>query len=118
MMSDDELAELAADIKANGLREPIWVHDGRIIDGRNRYLACKRAGIEPRFKVYPGDDKGILPFVLSLNLHRRHLNESQRAAVAARVANIQHGGDRRSDPSLRSVGIHCALLQPETAAGK
>ena len=97
MMSDDELAELAADIKANGLREPICVHDGRIIDGRNRYLACERAGIEPRFKVYPGDDNGILPFVLSLNLHRRHLNESQRAAVAARVANIQHGGDRRSD---------------------
>jgi ParB-like chromosome segregation protein Spo0J len=88
LMGEEELAELANDIKANSLREPICVHDGRIVDGRNRYLACKRAGIEPRFKVYPGGDDGILAFVISHNLHRRHLTTDQRAAIAAELAKL------------------------------
>lgn len=36
------------------------------------------------------------------DLHRRHLNESQRDMVAARVANMPHGGDRKSGQSLNS----------------
>ena len=90
LMLESELAELAADIKANGLREPIWLDaDGRIIDGRNRYLACQRAAVEPTFRTYDGDD--LIAFVVSLNLHRRHLSESQRSMVAAQIANLKHG---------------------------
>src|SRR5262245_14218684 len=92
-MSDSELELLAADIKANGLRESIWVHPGdrSIIDGRNRYLACQRAGVEPTYRTWDGKGS-LIAFVVSLNLHRRHLNESQRAMVAARLANFRHGG--------------------------
>jgi hypothetical protein len=32
-----------------------------------------------------------------MNLKRRHLNESQRAMIAAKLANMPHGGDRKSD---------------------
>jgi N6-adenosine-specific RNA methylase IME4/ParB-like chromosome segregation protein Spo0J len=85
MMAAAELEQLAEDIRANGQREPIWIHQGQIVDGRNRFLACRKAGVDPKYREYTGDDGGLVPFVLSLNLHRRHLNESQRAMVAAEI---------------------------------
>jgi hypothetical protein len=51
--------------------------------------------ITPRFEEYTGDDP--LGFVVSYNLHRRHMNESQRGMVGAKLANLQHGGDRKSE---------------------
>jgi site-specific DNA-methyltransferase (adenine-specific) len=90
MMDGPELDRLAADIKAHGLREPVWVDgQGRILDGRNRARACRLAGVPLESRVYENDD--ALAFVVSRNLHRRHLGESQRAMIAARLANIRRG---------------------------
>ena len=83
MLDDDRLNELVRDIKDHGLLDAIVLYEGKILDGRCRYLACKVAGVEPRFEIYDGAD--ALGFAVSRNLHRRHLNESQRAMVAARV---------------------------------
>lgn len=74
------LSDMANDIAINGLREPIIRLDGKILDGRCRYLACQQAGVEPRFEDYTGDTP--LEFVVSKNLYRRHLNVSQRAILA------------------------------------
>src|SRR5436309_6004790 len=79
ILSGQHFDELAVDIRDNGLREPIVTHDGKILDGRTRYLACLRVGIEPKFEEYTGEDP--LAYVISLNLRRRHLDESQRAMV-------------------------------------
>lgn len=114
LMLESELAELASDIKANGLREPIWLDaDGRIIDGRNRYLACQRAGVEPTFRTYDGDDP--ITFAVSMNLKRRHLSESQRAAVAAQIANMESG--HRADYAKNGAGgeIYPAVTVDEAA---
>lgn len=79
-MGDDEYEALKADIKENGLREPLWLHEGRIIDGRHRFRACQELGLKPATRNWDG--KGSLAsFVLSLNLHRRNLTSGQRSAV-------------------------------------
>jgi ParB-like chromosome segregation protein Spo0J len=75
---------LKSDIRKYGQRERIWLHGGMIIDGRSRYRACKELGKEPATRVWDGNGS-LLAFVLGLNLHRRHLNPSQRAVVAAKV---------------------------------
>ena len=91
MMGESDLAVLAADIKQHGLREPIVVDaEGRILDGRNRYLACERAGVKPAFRTWDGESSAVA-YVVSLNLHRRHLDESQRALIAAAIANLRDG---------------------------
>jgi hypothetical protein len=97
-LEDKELDELAADIREHGLREPIVTFEDEILDGRNRYLACKRAGVEPRFEEYTGADP--LAYVVSLNLKRRHLDESQRSMVAARIASLPHGSNQHRTGQL------------------
>src|SRR5262249_43728857 len=82
-----EFDELVADIAAHGVREPIWLYDGQIIDGRNRYRAASIAGVDCPMREYTGDDPAA--FVVSLNLKRRHLNDAQRAMVAAKLATLQ-----------------------------
>ena len=83
LMAGKDYEKLVADIREHGLREPIWLHpDGRIIDGRNRWRACEDAGVEPQTREWDGEGS-LTAFVVSLNLHRRHLTSSQRAAAAA-----------------------------------
>lgn len=87
LLAEGELAALASDVKANGLREEIVLHESRILDGRNRYLACERAGVAPRFKEWKGSGSPTA-WVLSMNLHRRHLTAGQKADVAERALPI------------------------------
>ena len=87
MMHGEELGLLVEDIAKNGLREPIVLYQGLILDGRNRLQACELAKVKPRFVEWDGVGSTIA-FVLSRNLHRRHLSESQRSVVAARAKEM------------------------------
>jgi hypothetical protein len=83
-MQGTDFGMLVEDIDANGLREPIVVYQGLVLDGRNRQRACEVAGVPPRYVEWDGVGSP-LAFVVSRNLHRRHLNESQRAVIGAQV---------------------------------
>lgn len=102
-MPEDQLTALMQDISANGLRQPIVIHEGKILDGRHRHKICINLGIKPKFKEFDGKDP--LAYVISQNLSRRHLDESQRAMIAGRLANLKHGqrkdyiADGSIDPS-------------------
>jgi hypothetical protein len=99
--------ELGKDIEANGLYDPIWLYEGKVLDGRNRYKECLARDIDPKFQEYRGRD--ALGFVISKNLHRRHLSETQRATVAAKIATAKKGGQpaagERSNPTVRGKTI-------------
>jgi len=100
-LDDAALHELAVDIKEHGLRDPIMTLDGLVLDGRNRLRACELAGVEPRFIAFSGADP--LAYVASMNLYRRHLNESQRALVAARVIEIYERAPDDASPADRAA---------------
>jgi hypothetical protein len=84
-MNHPEFDRLCGDIAVNGLQEEIVLYEGHVLEGRNRYLACLARGVTPRFREYAGECGSPLAFVVTRNLHRRHLTESQRALVAARL---------------------------------
>jgi N6-adenosine-specific RNA methylase IME4 len=108
--------DLVADIRANGLRDKVVMYEGKILDGRNRYRAAVAAELidpsgetdmgdwDPRFFRHhqPRKDGDALAFVLSLNLHRRHLTTSQRAMIGAEIAGMKRG---RPGDNPQSCGI-------------
>lgn len=106
-LDEEHLDELAADIKETGLQVSIETLGGKIIDGRRRYMACEKAGVQPRYREVKVVDP--VAYVVSLNLHRRHLTPSQLSMVAARATVLRDklsaeakqrmsngGGDKKS----------------------
>ena len=84
LMQDQEFEELKIDIKENGLRESIYIHEDKIVDGRNRYRACQELGIQPKYEMW-NKQGSLVAFIISLNLRRRHLTASQKAIVALNI---------------------------------
>lgn len=101
MLTEDELRELAADIQDHGLQVPlVRTVTGELLDGRNRWLACQMAGVEPAWETYEGDP---WRYVVSMNLHRRHLSDKQRAMIAAKMANLAMGSNQWSEAEMAKV---------------
>jgi ParB-like chromosome segregation protein Spo0J len=103
LMEGEEFDALVADIKANGLRELITVYQNKILDGRNRYRACRALGIEPGLTPFTGDDEAARAFVISKNLRGRHLTAEQREEELAKAVAAQ---PEKSDRQLaRELGV-------------
>lgn len=85
ILGKDELEELAGDISKQGLLEEIDLYEGMILDGRNRYRACLSVKVDPRFRNWEVNGTTPLEFVISKNLHRRHLTVAQRAALGVKL---------------------------------
>jgi hypothetical protein len=97
-ISGTQFDALVEDIRKNGQIEAITLNDaGEIIDGRNRFNACKKLGVEPVFERFQGGYDDQLRLVVSKNLLRRHLSESQRAMLGARLLGNSPTRDRYAD---------------------
>jgi ParB-like chromosome segregation protein Spo0J len=96
-MRQDELDELAEDIRLNGQREPILTYEDKIIDGRNRFLACGKAEVKPKFQVWNGSGS-LVAAVISLNVERRHLTTAEKAVAAVVAEPMFH-----SHPGVNAV---------------
>jgi ParB-like chromosome segregation protein Spo0J len=84
MLSEEDLAELAADIAENGVNHPIVItRDGTLIDGRNRLAACALAKVEPPITYFEGSDPAA--FIISENVNRRHMTKGQCAMAVAMI---------------------------------
>jgi hypothetical protein len=118
MLPDDEIAELATDIKAHGLIHQIVVDGDTVIDGRNRLRACELAGVDPSFRPFPwngnaddaaGKEEAIKAYIVGENIRRRHLNAGQRAILVA-IAYPETGNRWRSDSKIESEQVHPGVL--------
>jgi len=112
LMGELELRELAQDIKASGQREPIVIYEDKILDGRNRFLACQMAGVEPMTVEFSPSATSCTPeeYVWSMNVMRRHLRADQkRELIAKLLKNEPEKSDRqiakRTGSSPSTVGV-------------
>ncbi len=113
------LWELSDDIKKNGQKEDVVLYENKVLDGRRRELGCIRHGIKPTYRQFgsrKSDGTDPLEFVMSVNLHRRHLGEAERAMAAAAYAKAKVGNPdltKKSQKTLAKVGTSQSVqLEP------
>jgi predicted DNA-binding protein (UPF0251 family) len=102
-MESDEFNKLVEDLIHRGLLTPIVVYEDKILDGRNRDRGCIEAKVTPRYVEYTGSDP--LGFIVSANLHRRHLTTAQRAMIASKLATMKWGGERTSEEQRPNLAL-------------
>lgn len=105
-MAPADYEALKAGIAAHGQIEPIQLLDGRILDGRHRYRACRELGIEPKVKPFAGPESPI-EHLYNKSLHR-NLNDSQKACAAVRIkphfATLAEQRMKAGKPRTSSIG--------------
>ncbi len=118
MLSTSELASLADDIKQNDLQDAIWLYEDKIIDGRNRYLACQIASVEPVYREYRGGSP--VSFIVSANLKRRHLSKDQLSCIGAEIEPMLAEEAKKRQLAALKQGDKCPVREesPEREKGR
>jgi len=81
-MTEDERELLRASIERDGVKVPIEIYQKKILDGRNRAYFAAQLGKPVHLSVFEGTEEEARRHVLTLNIHRRHLNVVQLAIMA------------------------------------
>lgn len=101
LASPTEYDALQENIRQYGLISPIILYNGKILDGRNRYIACRESDVEPRYETFTGTYEEAFRYSNSLNATRRHLNKGQKAMVAAKAVLDTRNNDNVKNLSLK-----------------
>lgn len=118
LMDGKAFEEFKADIAVNGVQHPIVLHEGLIVDGRNRYRACVDLGKTPPTCEWNGNGS-LLDYITSVNVHRRHLTSSQLATYAVealpfaeveakerkRSGGVKSGATRRGEDTAKMPDV-------------
>lgn len=120
LMKGQEYQELVESIKTHGLLKPIELFEERILDGRNRYLACLDLGIEPNF-IRLSEDINPFEYVWAVNAERRHLDPSQKITIL--LFQKQKSEDWQQEQLSRKTEANrkrseAAKAQPRTDDGR
>lgn len=113
ILSHDELQDLAHDIATHGQQEPCVVWEDWLVDGRNRWRACELVKVKPLIAEHEFDNEAqLIAWVISRNLHRRHLSTSQRSMLGAQMLDLfrqnadqRLPGERPRDSAARAVNV-------------
>jgi hypothetical protein len=122
-MESKQYKPFADDIAKHGLREPICLFEGKILDGRHRYEAMKVAKREFDELDFTELDEGTDPidYIKSHNLYHRHLTESQRGMVAAKLASLNQLGSNQhtaKGPSIEEASKAVNVSKATTERAK
>ena len=93
MMNAEQYAGLKADMAERGQQEAIVYWQGQLVDGRNRLKACRELKLAPT-ECELDESTDPVAYVISANLHRRHLTTTQRSMVAAKFAMLKNGSNQ------------------------
>lgn len=106
-LPSDKLAALRDNVKeAPPDIVKVYTLGGKVFEGKNIFLVAAILGLKVEFVEYEGNDP--IGFLLTRNLHRRHLTIAQRAYVAAQMVTTtlgsnQHKGSGIPEPSIKEV---------------
>lgn len=93
----DKIAKNMAEVGFDK-REPITIYEGKILDGRHRYLAALKAGVEPVFKTLEGMKQEAINYVTRKQVDRGHWSPREKEFFYVQRANAlgvqSRGGDR------------------------
>jgi hypothetical protein len=116
MLDEEALTALENDIKLDGQLQPIILWNGMIVDGRNRYAACIRAGIKPKTKdITFASEAKCISYIISTNIHRRHLTVDQRADIADELAKLRPGDNQHTREVASKEATSPVMTQGEAA---
>jgi hypothetical protein len=119
LMEGVDFDALVTDIRANGLNTPIWLYEDLILDGRNRYRACAEADVEPDFQYFSGSHADAVAFVISANIHRRHLHlttEQKRELIGELLKANPQASDRQTGKVIGADNKTVASVRAEKEA--
>ena len=87
LLRGENFDALVSSLKLYGMRNPVLLLGDRIVDGRNRFRAAKKAGVRIIFEhLDPGQDPCVVAMIL--NIHRRDMETGRKVLVASQLRRM------------------------------